>query len=152
VERIDLGRVMQSHWLWRGQGLPLVSAGLITRATNHSSHHNSNNVPHPHRLAWAPKPSSVSLLRSNWLPRLGNRLIISNMAESMRKNSRKAANNSTVLGRYKQASLLPSVKRLLFPGQLVLTKILMRNLQALSVDWYPENPAKKAPDGHAKCH
>jgi len=29
---------------WRVQGLPLASAGLITWATNHSSHHRSNNV------------------------------------------------------------------------------------------------------------
>jgi hypothetical protein len=58
------------------------------------------------------------------------------------KNSRKAANNSTALGRYKQESLLTSVKRLLLPGQLVLTEILMRNLQASQ--WTgTRNPAKK---------
>ena len=139
MERVDLGRVMRSHWLGGCRGLPLASAGLITQATNRSSHHNSKNVLAHIASHGSETPSSVSLLRSNWLPHLGNRLIISNMTKSNApKNSRKAANNSTALGRYKQASLLLSVKRLLLLGQLVLTEILMRNLQASQLDWVPE--------------
>jgi hypothetical protein len=146
---------------WTGDAIPLawrVQGAATGVCRPHHTGHQSffasqlEERPRPHRLAWLRNPSSVSLLRSNWLPHLGNRLIISNMTKSNApKNSRKAANNSTALGRYKQASLLPSVKRLPLLGQLVLTEILMRNLQASQ--WTgTRNPTKKAPDGHAKCH
>jgi hypothetical protein len=59
------------------------------------------------------------------------------------QNSRKAANNSTALGRYKQTSLLLLVKLLLLLSgpALVLTEILTRNLQC---DRLPEIAQKKS--------
>jgi hypothetical protein len=61
------------------------------------------------------------------------------------QNGRKAANSSIALGRYKQASLLPLVKLLLTIARpkLVLTNILMRNLQASQLRLGTRNPAKK---------
>jgi hypothetical protein len=60
------------------------------------------------------------------------------MTESMRNTVARRLTTRQHWDKYKQASLLLSVKLLLLPDQLVPTKILMRNLQASQCDWYPK--------------
>jgi hypothetical protein len=76
---------------WTGDAIPLawrVQGAATGVCRPHHTGHQSffasqlEERPRPHRLAWLRNPSSVSFLRSNWLPHLGNRLIISNMTKS----------------------------------------------------------------------
>jgi hypothetical protein len=142
---------------WTGDAIPLALAGARAPTSVCRPRHTGHQSFFASQLEQRSSPTSPRM--GSETPRLlasfgaigyhisANRLIISNVTESIRKTVARRLTTRQHWGQYKQASLLPSVKRLLLPRQLGADEDPDTQSSGLFNGTSTRNSAKKAPDG-----